>query len=931
MALLLALLTALPLTTVSDDPPTPRPVSASEAEFFESRIRPVLAEHCHRCHGPNESKSGLRLDSREALLRGGDSGPAAVPGDPGSSPLLEAVRHEGLVRMPPKAKLGVQAVTDLESWIKLGLPWPEAPAGTAADPTKEDGRSHWAFQPVRQPEVPQVRDESWARNEVDRFLLERLEKVGLVPSPPADRRALIRRVSFDLLGLPPTPREVEDFVADDSPDAYERLVDRLLASPRYGERWGRYWLDVARYADTKGYVFFEEAEYPWAYAFRDYVIRALNEDLPYDRFLLEQIAADRLDQGEDRRPLAAMGFLTAGGRFMNNEHDVIDDRIDVVTRGLMGLTVTCARCHDHKFDPIPAADYYALYGVFASSVEPNVPPLFEPPPKTEAYRAFESELRAREAKLAEFVRAKHVELVEGSRRRVAEYLMAAHQSREAPSMDDFMLIADGDDLNPTMLVRWQAYLKRTRVGHDPVFAPWHRLSSLPAEGFAEGAAEIVNQLRDAPDAGKPVNPVLVRELASSPPRSMAEVAAIYARVLNRVDQVWREYERRATLNGTPAASLPDPVLEQLRRVFHGADAPPEVPMNPAGDLALLPDRPSQEILKMLLKEVETWRATGPGAPARAMVLVDRDTPYEPRVFLRGNPNRPGTTVPRRFLEILSSPDRAPFRDGSGRLELARAIASPANPLTARVLVNRVWMHHFGAPLVGTPGDFGLRGDPPSHPELLDWLAARFLSDGWSLKSLHRRLLLSSAYRQASDDRSDASQVDPENRLLWRMNRRRLDFESTRDAMLAVAGRLDTRIGGPSIRDVTAPSQTRRTLYGFLDRLNVPGLYRTFDFPDPSATSPRRAMTTVAPQALFLMNHELAIEAARATLRRPEIASEPTPSGRIDRLYRLLYGRSPTADEVELCSRYVGESGPAEVAWERLVQALMLANEFVFVE
>ena len=924
----LAGLGILASVALATDDPSPGPISAREAAFFESRIRPVLAERCIKCHGPNKQESGLRLDSAAALRTGGDSGPVVAPGAPGESPLIEAIRHDGPIKMPPRGKLPPQTIADFEAWVSLGTPWPEKlPATTSAAP---EGRRHWAFRPVEKPDPPPARRADLG-SPIDHFVVAKLESRGLAPSPEADRRTLIRRASFDLIGLPPTSEEVATFVADTSPLAFEKVVDRLLASPHYGERWGRFWLDVARYADTKGYVFFEEANLPWAYTYRDYVIRAFNEDLPYDQFLLQQIAADRLPLGEDRRPLAALGFLSLGSRFMNNPHDIIDDRIDVVTRGLLGLTVTCARCHDHKFDPISQEDYYGLYGVFANCVEPNIPPLLEPPPRTEAYRAFEAELKSREANLESFVRSKHAELVEGSRRRVAEYLLAAHDARNRPPTEDFMLIADGSDLNPTMLVRWQAFLDRTRKAHDPVFAPWHALADLPPERFSDGAAALAARLRAPPDPRRPVNPLVAREFAENLPADLAEVARRYSRLLNRTEVIWQDHARRAALNGTKAEGLPDAAHEELRRVFHGPDAPPEVPVNPAGDLALLPDRPSQDTLKKLLGSVEQWRSTGPGAPPRAMTLEDVSSPEEPHVFLRGNPNRRGKAVPRRFPRVLAGEAAPPFRDGSGRLELARAIADPGNPLTARVLVNRVWLHHFGTGLVATPGDFGLRGEPPSHPELLDWLAATFVEDGWSIKALHRRIMLSGTYRQSSDDRDDGLGADPENRLLWRMNRRRLDFEATRDALLAVAGRLDRKVGGPSVQKISAPSATRRTLYGHLDRLNLPGLYRTFDFPDPNSTSPRRDATTVAPQALFLMNHPFVIEMARATIRRGDIAAQWERGARVDRLYRLLFGRGPSDGELRLADAFFSNRAADEVAWTEYAQALLMANEFVFID
>ena len=922
---------------------------AEHAEFFEARIRPILAEHCIRCHGPKKQESGLRLDSRAGVLKGNDAGPVVVPGRPEESPLIEAIHYDATVKMPPKAKLPQQAIADLTAWVGMGVPWPEVTR--ASDPEKAGehtetpiaatARRHWAFRPVQDSDPPAVQDAAWPRTSVDRFILARLEARGLAPSPAADRRTLIRRATIDLTGLPPSPAEVAAFETDSSPGAYDRLIDRLLASPRYGERWGRYWLDVARYADTKGYVFFQDADFHWAYTYRDYVIGAFNRDLPYDRFLVEQLAADRLPPGPgaDKPPLTALGFLTLGGRFMSNFHDVIDDRIDVVCRGLMSLTVTCARCHDHKFDPIPTQDYYSLYGVLASAREPMIPPEAAASPRSAAYEKFVHELGARQQKLAEFVTAKHRELIETAKRRAGEYLLAAQQALDQPSTEDFMLIADGTDLNPAMLVRWQSYLSRTRRDRDPVFAPWHALASLPEHDFAARSADVIARFgatasaasaSDGP-AGIRVNPVVARVLAEGAPRSLAEVARIYGRVFNAVEALWQDAARRAALEGRGPRPLPVPALEALRQVFHGADSPPAVPMDPFGELALLPDRPSQAKLQELRKAVQTWLTSGPGAPARAMSLEEAAAPVEPRVFIRGNPHNLGEHVPRRFLAALAGSRREPFRDGSGRLELARAIASRDNPLTARALVNRVWMHHLGTPMVATPGDFGLRSELPTHPELLDHLAARFINDGWSIKALHRRILLSAVYQQRSDDRAEARAVDPENALYWRMNRRRLDFEATRDALLAVSGRLDGRLGGPPMPSLTGPVANRRTVYGFIDRLNLPGLYRTFDFPDPNATSPRRDQTTVAPQALFLMNHPVAVDAARALIARPEVATAHDPDSKVDRLYQLIYGRAPGVDEGALARELLAGSTAGTDPWRALAHALLMANEFVFVD
>jgi hypothetical protein len=903
--------------------------SPPQADFFERRVRPILSQHCFSCHGPKKHMSGLRLDSRAGLLEGGDRGPAVVPGDPGQSLLVKAVRQQGGLKMPRRGKLSAQAVADLAAWVKMGAPWPQEKVVAGPAPKGDEAwKRHWAFQPVRKPVPPTVKDTAWPADPVDRFVLARLEAKGLKPSPPADRRTLMRRVYFDLLGLPPTPEEVAAFEADPAPDAFARLVERLLASPHYGERWGRYWLDVARYADTKGYVFFQGSDFPWAWTYRDYVVRAFNEDLPYDQFIVQQLAADRLPLGSDRRPLTALGFLSLGGRFMNNRHDILDDRIDVVCRGLLGLTVTCARCHDHKFDPISQKDYYALYGVFASCEEPAVPPLFEPPPRTPQYAAFDRELKAREKKLTDFVKEKRALLVQGARRRAADYMMAAHALRDQPATDDFMLIADGSDLNPTMIVRWKAYLDRTAKKHHPVFAPWNALAAAPPAEFPKRTAELAAKLAGKPDPAHPVNPLVAQAFTGRPCKDMADAARRYGELFLGMDRLCEQL--RLARGEKAVTRLPDPAEEELRQVLYGPDSPPSVVVPPLGDLALLPDRPSQAKLQELVKALETWRAAGPGAPPRAMVLEDLPVPYQPKVFLRGNPHNLGAAVPRRFLSVLSGPDRQPFRDGSGRLELARAIADPKNPLTARVLVNRVWLGHFGAGLVRTPSDFGLRSEPPSHPELLDWLAATFVEEGWSIKKLHRHILLSRTYQQQSHDRPEGRAADPENVLLWRMNRRRLDFEALRDTLLAGAGRLSPAVGGPPVRNITAPGSTRRTLYGILDRLNLPGLYRTFDFPSPDATSPQRDTTTVAPQALFLMNNPFVIDCARHLVRRPDVVAAKTVTAKVTRLYRLLYGRAPTSEEAALAQEYLGTM-PADVTWDRYGQALLVANEFVFVD
>ena len=653
------LVLSLPVVAAADEPPSPEAV-----EFFERKVRPLFVEHCQDCHGDKKQRGGFRLDSRAALIKGTDNGPGLIPGRPDDSRLMHAVRYQDDLKMPPKAQLPPESIEILAEWIKQGAVWPDSkPAASGSTADASAWKSHWSFQPVAQPPVPIVQATAWPQTEIDHFILAKLEQAGLAPSAPADRRTWLRRAYFDVIGLPPTFAEVQAFEQDPRPEAYQAVVDHLLASPHYGERWARHWLDVARYADTKGYVFQEDRNYPQAYTYRDWVVRALNEDLPYDQFVLKQIAADQVATESTQSDLAAMGFLTLGRRFLNNTNDIIDDRIDVVMRGTMGLTVNCARCHDHKYDPIPTQDYYSLYGVFDSSVEPK----------------------------------------------------------------------DG------------AY------------------------------------------------------------------------------------------------------------------------------------------------------------PLR---LIDAPQPHNVQVFIRGNSGNRGAEAPRRFLLAVAGEHRKNFEKGSGRLELAQAITSPDNPLTARVLVNRVWGHYFGTGLVLTPSDFGLRSSPPTHPELLDHLARTLMDSGWSVKQLHRRILLSATYRQASVSRPAAEIVDPENHLVWKVNRRRLEFEGLRDNLLAVANELEPALGGPAVQLESMPFPRRRTLYGFIDRQNLPGLFRTFDLASPDAHTPQRFTTTVPQQALYLLNSPFLMETLGRLANRPDVQSVGDPAERIRILYQLIYARQPSAQELELGLAFV---------------------------
>jgi hypothetical protein len=902
-------------------------VAPEAVEFFERRIRPVLVENCTSCHGDKRQQGGLRLDSRAALLKGSDTGPVVVPGEPDRSVLVQAVRYTGELKMPPKGKMPPEAIEALTQWVKLGAPWPDSTAGrpeVKAESIAAVRQRHWSFQSVRRPAVPALADRRWVRTPIDAFILKALQARGMEPSPPADRRTLVRRLYFDLVGLPPTPEQMERALADDSDHWWEKLIDELLASPHYGERWGRHWLDVARYADTKGYVFNEERRFPYAYTYRDYVIRSFNEDVPYDQFVREQLAADLLPPTEDRRHLAAMGFLTLGRRFLNNSHDIIDDRIDVTMRGLQGLTVACARCHDHKFDPIPTRDYYSLYGVFASSVEPRDLPLTGMPERTEAYLAWEKELAARQKKLDDFVQERFHELLSRLRSQVGDYLLAVRNAERLPGEDHYEALNPGD-LHPEIVRRWQEFLVARRRQPDPVFGPWHDLVQVPAKDFAaQSAARLA--------ANRPLNPLVARAL-TPPPASLRELAQRYGQLFADIDRQWLALRQKAPAE-KPSTDFPDPDRESLRQLLYGRGTPLDLAVADVETRRLF-DRNTRNQVNALKKQVDEWKANTAVAPPRAMVLHDLANPIQPRVFLRGNPNNLGEPVPRQFLEVLAGEHRRPFGSGSGRLELARAIASRDNPLTARVLVNRLWLGHFGQGLVRTPSDFGLRGEPPTHPDLLDFLADYFMEHGWSVKQLHRLILQSNVYRQASAVRADYQQADPDNRLWWRMNRRRLEFEPLRDALLAVAGRLDRTMFGPPVEIAAPPYTPRRTIYGFIERQNLPGVFRTFDFASPDTSTPQRFTTTVPPQALFLMNSPFVIEQARHFAARPEVA-RLEPARRIEQMYLLAYGRTPEPDEVALGLRFLESAGHRAgdsklSPWEKYAQVLLLANEFAFVD
>ena len=614
--------------------------------------------------------------------------------------------------------------------------------------------SHWAFQPLVEPAIPEIRDTVWPHTPIDAFILARLEAQGLCPAPPADPVTLRRRASYTLTGLPPA------FEADAGAAFDDTAIEAMLASPQFGERWARHWLDVARYSDTKGYAYDpEEFTFVHSWVYRDWVVRAFNEDLPYDQFLIRQLAADRLlERGEcATADLAAMGFLTLGGRFIGVRQDIIDDRIDVVTRGMLGLTASCARCHDHKFDPIPAADYYSLYGIFDSSREHLV--ALDPSDDSE----LNERMAAFEAKFAKEAEEAEQRFIE----QAADYLLAALDISKVPK-PDFAEVITKDDLNPEQIRRWFEFLAQADKAQHPVFGAWDVLSKLPPEAFAEGAAQqAVHSLEN-------LDPCVSEALDGATLGGMEDVAKCYGILLK---------DHRSQ----PA----------IAEVLSGSGSPVAIPRRDLHDVEWLFDEETKTGLKRLLADVERRIIElGESAP-HAVVMEDEPVPQNARILLRGDYSTQGDEVPRRALSLLGA---GKFSDGSGRLELAHSIASRDNPLTARVIVNRIWQHHFGTGLVNTPSDFGLRSEMPSHPELLDFLALRLIESGWSLKALHRMIVRSAVYQQASSAPTpEARRADPDNRLLSHFPRRRLDFEAMRDSMLAASGELDLRLGGKSGR------------------------------------------------------------------------------------------------------------------------------------
>jgi len=1064
----------------ASDPPSP-----ADLEYFESKVRPLLVERCYSCHSHDQKKDkgGLYVDSRQALLAGGDNGPAIVPGEPEKSKLIEAIGYKNVdLQMPPKRKLSDAEQATLTDWVKRGAPWPDSSGpATARAPSDFDIRrrkaEHWAWQPVKPAAPPTVSNTDWPKTPVDRFVLAKLEAKNLKPAPPADKRTLIRRASFAITGLPPTVEEVEAFVADDAGDAFEKVVDRLLASPHFGERWGRHWLDLVRYAETRGHEFDHSIENAWQY--RDYVIRAFNADVPYDQFVIEHIAGDLLPQprtsrdGEANESVLGTGFWFLGEwvhspvDIRQDETDRVDNQIDVMGKTFLGLTIGCARCHDHKFDAISDEDYYAMTGFLHSSSYREV--AFE---HSDHNRRIAAQLC--ELERAAAVKLKH-ELATATipvARRLGEYLQAAVRLLEDPKAKP------PANLDPAVVAKWRAELLNAKTPAHPL----HLLSNLARQKPAPSSAQIASVVAEASPSAEDGAITIVdyahnwkdqwisdglafadRPLPPMTARVGASAEAPIAEVLDGITASSAAAgPQQSGMLRTPTFVISKPILNMLVRgsgsaficidshrmvkgPLHGVSRQqvksPEnwqlktanlanyighrahIEFTPAdgevlsvryaklADAPISPPGLSDDLLQ-LCQQAESvdslartcgealsaaWQAfvEAPGEPASAVspasarladwlaqrpallgyqparqpavasivnehvsarrALSARYKPsatamgmldgsgFDERLLIRGSHKTPGQVVPRRFLEAFDGSASMQVEHGSGRLQLARKIAGAGNPLTSRVIVNRVWHHLFGRGIVASTDNFGVLGDVPTHPDLLDHLASEFVKDGWSIKRLIRRLMLSRTWQMSSRGGADADMIDPQNLLLHRANLRRLEGEVIRDQMLAISGRLDSAMFGPSVdvyltdfmegrgrpgKSGPMDGAGRRSIYTSIRRNFLPPMMLAFDMPQPFNTMGRRVVSNVPAQALILMNDPFVAEQAGLWAKR--VLADPaltTPEQRIEQMYRMAYARPPTPTEAADAKAFVQQAEGA--GWADLAHVLMNVKEFIY--
>jgi mono/diheme cytochrome c family protein len=932
--------------------PLPVPISVAAAassvgeDFFEIKVRPIFADVCSKCHG-DTATSGLRVESRETLLQGGRRGPAIVPNDPENSLMIQAVRQTGDLKMPKGGKLTPEQVQNLTEWVRMGAPWPKSKpliaATSAPYKISPEQRAFWSFQPLKTPATPPVKDARWAKTTIDRFVLAKLEAQGIAPAPAADRRTLIRRATFDLTGLPPTPEEIEAFEKDKSPQAFAKVVDRLLASPRYGERWGRHWLDVARYAEDdvrgldpkgRGYMPFRGA-----YVYRDWVIKAFNNDLPYDKFVRLQLAGDLSGAKNLKDALPATAFL-GGGPWLWDQAEPVqgraderNERIDAVSRGLLGLTVACARCHNHKYDPISQKDYYALAGVFASSTYKEYPLVSDA--QVAAWREKEQRFIDLNEELSDFTKAETEQLSSILATQTSQYMVAAWRVTGKPkaTVDE---AADHDHVDPELLTRWVKFLAQPPKFY-PYLKDWQAMIAAggkeedEAKALADAFQDLVLRVETAQRSIKEQNDVI---------KAKADV-----KKRNRRDALPNEFEtddqfcpgcslELKTLPTEQASLWVDLFMSSLNADDDEKFVPGLFVFYDWGLKRRL-NAEWREHVTNLEHQIEALKKSLDPQYPFVHGLSDKPKPVNIAVNLRGNPHALGEEVPRRFLAVLSREGETPYTEGSGRLQLADDIVD--SPISARVFVNRVWKWHFGSGIVATPDNFGFAGERPSNPELLEYMASSFRSNGLSLKKLQREIMLSAVYQTSTQESKEASEKDGSNKYYSHFNRQRLDAESIRDSILFVAGDLDLKdMGGPS-KDF-GDDNTRRTVYCKVSRFRLNNYLQVFDFPNPSFTAEQRFSTNVPLQRLYFMNNDFVYLQAGKLAER--VLAKPTDAARIAEAYRLLYGRAPTAKELEVGLHFLDTTpekpgntvnGEPVTAWREYTRVLLSSNEFEFVD
>ena len=901
---------------IAQETPPRNALAPEKLEFFESKVRPILVQRCYECHSGQESNGGLRLDYREGLLKGGDSGPALQADEPQGSLLLRAIRYQNAdLQMPPSGKLDATEIEVLETWVGQGAVDPRAdlPSGSSDKPqgmSIQDGRNFWSMMPLKPVEVPRAVDADWCRNPIDAFVLKELDSNGLRPSPESPRREILRRVTLGLIGLVPESQEYKAFEQDTAPEAYERQVDRLLSSEQYGVRFGRHWLDVARYSDSNGLD--ENIAYGNAWRYRDYVVEAFNLDKPFDRFIEEQIAGDLLPDA-DRQSKTATGFLVLGAKVLAEPDrdkltmDTIDEQLDTIGKAFMGMTLGCARCHDHKFDPIKQRDYYALAAILKGTKtfgDSNFGAIkhwneisYANPQEKEQLKAIDAQIAEKNGAWNKLKSEAIGKLREQVRKQAADYLAVASKLTSEATLNEWAQVGEELKLHPRVLANSRRYLDNHR--QEPLFAKWHELA-----GHGDHQA-----IRD-----------------------------YYQELFERALGEWE----KAKAADAQVKKLEDSTLEAAR-----------VALGDVGGFLAIPAKMEhaldQESLVKIHELAESARLFESAAPDETSVMgvADKGVVDGLAIHIRGSYRNLGDVVQRGFPEVMVSQGATPIfsRHSSGRLELARWLANATHPLTARVIVNRVWRWHFGRGLVESTENFGVLGDRPSHPELLDYLARWFIESGWSIKELNRLILTSATYRMSSvhPEAQSALAIDPENRLRWHYKLERLGAEPLRDSILQVAGRLDCQLGGKSVPlrnrqfvfdhtsiDHTKYDSIRRTVYLPIIRNHLYSLLEQFDFPDPTMPVGSRNTSMVSVQMLLLMNADWIIDSASLLARRSqEFSSEP--SRRIDWLFETVLGRAPKEHEQRrfLDAISAGQAS-GEDPWVTLAHNLLICSEFIYV-